>query len=213
MRVQFDQGTPAPLRRSLTGHTVSTAYEMGWTELDNGALLRAAESDFDALVTTDKSLRYQQNLAGRPWRSWCCRRRAGRPSEPTRRKSPPRSTRSGPAILSSWPSRSVDMRPGGVERRPVRTCVRTRHLGIGRQAERAVCLLVRLGEGQLGSEAERPGDRVRPREQLGGQARTELHRLAGGTTASRRRRPHGRRPRAHRRTARAAGTSPFRAGT
>ena len=38
---------------------------MGWTELDNGALLRAAEMEFDALVTTDKNLRYQQNLTGR----------------------------------------------------------------------------------------------------------------------------------------------------
>jgi len=49
----------------LTGHTISTAFEMGWTELDNGALLKAAEAQFDALVTTDRSLRYQQNLAGR----------------------------------------------------------------------------------------------------------------------------------------------------
>jgi hypothetical protein len=65
MRILFDQGTPVPLRRGLTGHTVSTAYEMGWTELDNGALLRAAEVDFDALITTDKNLRFQQNLTGR----------------------------------------------------------------------------------------------------------------------------------------------------
>ena len=60
MRLLFDHGTPAPLRRALTGHSVSTAYEMGWTELDNGALLRAAESDFDVLITTDRNLRYQQ---------------------------------------------------------------------------------------------------------------------------------------------------------
>jgi hypothetical protein len=65
MRILFDHGTPAPLRRALTGHSVSTAYEMGWTELDNGALLKAAEADFDALVTTDRNLRYQQNLTGR----------------------------------------------------------------------------------------------------------------------------------------------------
>ena len=64
MRLLFDHGTPAPLRRALTGHTVSTAYEMGWTELDNGALLKAAETDFEALITTDQNLRYQQNLTG-----------------------------------------------------------------------------------------------------------------------------------------------------
>jgi len=63
MRILFDHGTPAPLRLALTGHTVSTAYEMGWTELNNGALLKAAATDFDALITTDQNLRYQQNLS------------------------------------------------------------------------------------------------------------------------------------------------------
>jgi hypothetical protein len=65
MRIIFDHGTPAPLRRSLIGHAVSTSYEMTWTELDNGVLLKAAEAHFDALITTDRNLRYQQNLAGR----------------------------------------------------------------------------------------------------------------------------------------------------
>jgi hypothetical protein len=51
MRILFDQGTPAPLRRVLSGHSVSTTYEMGWSELDNGDLLDAAEADFDALIT------------------------------------------------------------------------------------------------------------------------------------------------------------------
>jgi hypothetical protein len=65
MRILFDHGTPAPLRRALTGHSVATAFEMGWTDLDNGALLRAAEIEFDGLITTDQNLRYQQNLTGR----------------------------------------------------------------------------------------------------------------------------------------------------
>ena len=65
MRILFDQGAPAPLRRALTGHTVSTVYERGWTELDNGSLLQVAEADFDALITTDKNLRYQQDLTRR----------------------------------------------------------------------------------------------------------------------------------------------------
>ncbi len=38
---------------------------MGWTELDNGSLLNAAEGGFDALITTDQNLRYQQNLSQR----------------------------------------------------------------------------------------------------------------------------------------------------
>jgi hypothetical protein len=48
----------------LIGHVIATAHEMGWTQLSNGALLRAAEAQFDVLVTTDRNLRYQQNVPG-----------------------------------------------------------------------------------------------------------------------------------------------------
>ncbi len=63
MQVLFDQGTPVPLRASLTAHEVETVYERGWSSLENGRLLTAAEEDgFDVLVTTDMNLKYQQNL-------------------------------------------------------------------------------------------------------------------------------------------------------
>ena len=63
MKILFDQGTPVPLRRFLHPHVVDTASERGWSELENGDLLAAAEGDgFDLLVTTDQNLRYQQNL-------------------------------------------------------------------------------------------------------------------------------------------------------
>jgi hypothetical protein len=66
VRVLFDQGTPVPLRRFLTQHEVSTAFERGWSMLKNGELLVAAESaGFAVLVTTDTNLRYQQNLRAR----------------------------------------------------------------------------------------------------------------------------------------------------
>jgi predicted nuclease of predicted toxin-antitoxin system len=65
MKIVFDQGTPAPLRHALAGHDVSTAYEMRWAKLSNGDLLKAAEADFDILITTDQSLAYQQNISGR----------------------------------------------------------------------------------------------------------------------------------------------------
>ena len=45
MRILFDQGAPAPLRSKLRGHGVETAYERGWSALDNGDLLTAAEAD------------------------------------------------------------------------------------------------------------------------------------------------------------------------
>ena len=65
-RVLFDQGTPAPLRHTLTNHEVSTAYEQGWSALSNGDLLDAAErAGFQVFVTTDTHLREQQNLSAR----------------------------------------------------------------------------------------------------------------------------------------------------
>ena len=65
MRILFDQGTPAPLRDHLPGHSVETAYEKGWSALRNGDLLVNAEAEFDLLITTDRNLRHQQNLAAR----------------------------------------------------------------------------------------------------------------------------------------------------
>lgn len=62
----FDQGTPVPLRKTLPGHTVETAFERGWSTLQNGLLISAAEAaGFEVLVTTDRNLKYQQNLATR----------------------------------------------------------------------------------------------------------------------------------------------------
>ena len=66
MRILFDHGTPAPLRSFFTGHTVREAKAQGWDMFRNGELLAAAEAaGFNVLVTTDKNIRYQQNLTGR----------------------------------------------------------------------------------------------------------------------------------------------------
>jgi hypothetical protein len=66
MLVLFDNGTPAPLRYALKGHVVVEAIERGWDRLVNGELIAAAEAaGFDVLLTTDKNMRYQQNLTGR----------------------------------------------------------------------------------------------------------------------------------------------------
>ena len=55
MKILFDQGTPAPLRRHLAGHSVDTAYERGWSDLPNGDLLDSAELDgYELLITTDQ---------------------------------------------------------------------------------------------------------------------------------------------------------------
>lgn len=66
MKILFDQGTPVPLRQSLSGHAVRTAAQEMWDTMRNGDLLEAAEAaGFDLLITTDKNLRFQQNLTGR----------------------------------------------------------------------------------------------------------------------------------------------------
>lgn len=66
MKILFDNGTPKPIALELPGHEVSLARRIGWHELRNGELLAKAEAaGFDVLLTTDKNLRYQQNLSGR----------------------------------------------------------------------------------------------------------------------------------------------------
>jgi hypothetical protein len=39
---------------------------MGWTRLSNGALLRKAAPHFDALLTADQNIEFQQNLRTLP---------------------------------------------------------------------------------------------------------------------------------------------------
>lgn len=66
MKILFDQGVPVPLRSRLSGHQITTAYELGWSALKNGELVAAAErSGFELLLTTDQNLKYQQNLSAR----------------------------------------------------------------------------------------------------------------------------------------------------
>jgi hypothetical protein len=66
MRILFDHGTPSGIARALSGHDVTEAIERGWDKLSNGELLATAEEEgFDLLLTTDKNIRYQQNLTAR----------------------------------------------------------------------------------------------------------------------------------------------------
>ena len=66
MKILFDHGTPAPLRNHLREHSVDRSAEKGWELLENGELIRKAEEEgYRVIVTTDQSIRYQQNLAGR----------------------------------------------------------------------------------------------------------------------------------------------------
>jgi predicted nuclease of predicted toxin-antitoxin system len=63
MKLLLDECTPRVLKDDLVGHDVSTVEDAGFKGLKNGELLRAAAGNFDVLVTVDKSIPSQQNLA------------------------------------------------------------------------------------------------------------------------------------------------------
>jgi predicted nuclease of predicted toxin-antitoxin system len=66
MNILFDNGVPKPIARCLTGHEVTYARQIGWHEMENGELIQRAENaGYQVLLSTDKNIRYQQNLAGR----------------------------------------------------------------------------------------------------------------------------------------------------
>ena len=69
MRVLFDHNLPHDLRTSLgkqSGHEIVTAAYLGWHELKNGKLLQKAEDNgIEVLLTGDRTLIHEQNLAGR----------------------------------------------------------------------------------------------------------------------------------------------------
>jgi len=66
MRLLLDECVPARLRKALPGHDVSTVGLEGWSGIKNGKLLALAAVGFDALLTVDKNLPYQQNTAMLP---------------------------------------------------------------------------------------------------------------------------------------------------
>ena len=66
MRLLRDECVPARLRRALPSHQVSTVGIEGWSGIKNGKLLALAAASFDAFITVDKNLPYQQNTAAQP---------------------------------------------------------------------------------------------------------------------------------------------------
>ncbi len=66
MRLLLDECVPVRLRKALPSHSVSTVTQAGWSGVKNGQLLALAAASFDAFVTVDKNLPYQQNSANLP---------------------------------------------------------------------------------------------------------------------------------------------------
>jgi hypothetical protein len=66
LKVLLDENLDHALRKLLDPHEVVTVTYTGWTGLQNGALLRAAEENgIDVLLTGDQTLTQEQNLTGR----------------------------------------------------------------------------------------------------------------------------------------------------
>lgn len=59
----LDECVDRRLVADIQGHDVTTVPEAGWAALKNGDLLSRAQHEFDVLVTTDRSLPFQQDLS------------------------------------------------------------------------------------------------------------------------------------------------------
>lgn len=63
MRILVDESLPRQLAAEIPSHDVVSVRAQRWAGLRNGVLLRAAvDAGFDALLTADSSMRFQQNL-------------------------------------------------------------------------------------------------------------------------------------------------------
>src|SRR6478736_3012577 len=64
MRLLLDENLPKRLKQDFNEHEIYTASDKGWTGISNGKLLSLlVENKFDALLTFDKNLQYQQNFS------------------------------------------------------------------------------------------------------------------------------------------------------
>ncbi len=65
MKILIDECVPRPIIKLLAGQGAITVQDAGWSAYKNGVLLDLAEGVFDLFITSDQSILYQQNLAGR----------------------------------------------------------------------------------------------------------------------------------------------------
>jgi hypothetical protein len=63
VRLLLDECVPRPIKRELAGHDVWHVVDMGWSSKRNGELLHLMVTEgFEALLTVDRNLEFQQNL-------------------------------------------------------------------------------------------------------------------------------------------------------
>ena len=67
MRILLDENVPVDLAAWLNGHDVESVSGMGWAGVKNGELMRLMRNRFDALITMDRNIPHQQEVAGQPF--------------------------------------------------------------------------------------------------------------------------------------------------
>ena len=65
MKIIIDECVPHIVKKHLPQREIKTVQEMGWAGVKNGELLKLVEAEFEIFITSDKNLRYQQNLQNR----------------------------------------------------------------------------------------------------------------------------------------------------
>ncbi len=67
MKLLLDENLPKRLKADFPEHNVYTVSDLGWNGKTNGELLKLMiDQQFEALITFDKNLQYQQNLSKYP---------------------------------------------------------------------------------------------------------------------------------------------------
>ena len=67
MKILIDECLPDELKDSVAamGHECQTVRRAGYGSKKNGELLALAEGRWDVLLTSDRNIKYQQNMTGR----------------------------------------------------------------------------------------------------------------------------------------------------
>lgn len=60
---RVDECVDPRVKTLLLGYQPATVHDEAWGALEDGPLLTAAQEKFDVLITVDRNLEFQQNLA------------------------------------------------------------------------------------------------------------------------------------------------------
>jgi len=62
VKLLLDECIDRRLSKEIKGHQIVTVPQAGWAGIQNGELLKLAQTQFDVFVTVDRNLAFQQHL-------------------------------------------------------------------------------------------------------------------------------------------------------